>query len=80
MDNRRNLITIHVEAETEAKLEAKLYQIGLEIDKLPNVLSIYPKGSKVVAWLQIEKRHVELKAEPIKKTKAKKKTKKKAVK
>ena len=76
--NRRNLTLVYVKADNEAQLEAKLFELSLETLKTPDVLSIYPRGSSVYAWVRVESKHVQVTSTPVKK-KAKKKTKKKVI-
>lgn len=80
MENRRALNVVFISAENEDKLQTKLFDLSLETAKTPDVITIYPKGSKVYAWVKIESKYLEVKAskpeEKIKKKK-KKRTKKK---
>ena len=80
MDNRRDLVTVFMTAENETKLQAKLFELTLETAKANDIITIYPKGSNVIAWVRVEKKYIELGAgkteEPT--TKPVKKAKKKA--
>lgn len=81
MENRRDLRTVYVKAETEDKLQAKLFELELLTAKQAQVVSIYPRGSYVIAWVKVESKYLEYsdkEEEPKKATK--KKTRKKAVK
>jgi len=81
MDNRRDLVTVFMTAENETKLQAKLFELTLETAKANDIITIYPKGSNVIAWVRVEKKYIELgagkteeprpKAEPVKKAKKK---------
>lgn len=65
-----------MKAETEEKLEAKLFELSLETAKAPDVITIYRAGSMVVAWLRVETRHLQFSTKVENKI-TKKKTKKK---
>lgn len=83
MDNRRDLVTVFLKAENETKLQAKLFDLSLETAKVNDIISIYPKGSSVIAWVRVEKKYVEVSGKSpsdkvTKKISKKKKTKKKA--
>jgi len=85
MDNRRDLVTVFLKAENEQQLQAKLFELSLETTKANDIITIYPKGSSVVAWVRVDKKYIELassapKKEEVKSQVKKKKTKKKAVK
>jgi hypothetical protein len=73
MENRLGLTTIFISADNESQLQAKIFELSLETAKAANVIAIYPKGSKVYAWLKVESKYVELAASTP--TKVKKKTK-----
>jgi len=75
--NRRGLVTVFISADTETQLQAKLFDLTLDTDKEPLVVAIYPRGSKVIAWVKIEAKHVEL---AVSSQTNKKKTKKKVTK
>ena len=76
LENRLGLIIVHLKADNESQLQTKLFELGLETAKVPDVLAIYPKGSSIVAWVRVEKKYIELSGKEVKKA-AKKKTKKK---
>ncbi len=80
MENRIGLSTVFLSADNETKLQAKIFELSLETAKTADIISIYPRGSKVYAWVRIESKHVELAANEPKKSTKKKKTKKKVTK
>lgn len=76
MINNNGLLPKHIKADNEHKLEEILFNIALETKKDVHVITIYPKGSSVVAWIKLETKHLAMAPkEPVKK-KAAKKTKK----
>jgi hypothetical protein len=75
MENRLGLTTVFLSADNEHKLQLMLFDLNLETAKTADVITIYPKGSKVIAWVRVESKHVELAAGKL----AKKKTRKKKV-
>lgn len=77
MENRRALAVVSVKADTEEQLQAKLFELSLETAKAPDVITIYPRGSKVVAWVKVETKHIEVTTSASKKKVTKKKAKKK---
>lgn len=76
MENRLGLTTVFLKADTEEQLQAKLFDLTLETAKTADIITIYPRGSKVVAWVRVESKLVELAATQPKKKTTKKKTKK----
>lgn len=81
-----NLTPKYVTASTESELEDKLYALGEVTGKMPHLITIYPRGSKIIAWVMLDKREVstvpqqEAHKEISKKTTKKKTTKKKVTK
>jgi hypothetical protein len=75
MENRLGLTTVFLSADNEHKLQLAIYELSIETAKAVEVVAIYPKGSKVICWVRVESKYVELAAgKP-----AKKKTRKKKV-
>ena len=66
-DNRRNLVVVSIKAENENDLQAKLFDLSLETAKMPDIITIYPKGSYLYAWVRVERNLVELTSAPEKK-------------
>jgi len=76
MENRLGLTTVFLSADNEHQLQLKIYELSIETAKAVEVIAIYPKGSKVICWVRVESKYVQLAAatKPVKKkTKTKKK-------
>ena len=74
-----SLTPVPIRAENETKLQAKLVAIKQATNKMPHIISIYPRGSYVYAWVFIDEREIGAVPTPdIKKKTKKKVTKKKA--
>jgi len=73
-----SLTPVHFRADNEIELQKKFLELKAVTDKMPNVITIYPRGSYVYAWVYLDERQFSAapKSEPSKK-KTKKKTKKK---
>lgn len=75
--NRNDLVPVFIKADTEDQLQAKLFDISLDMAKDLQVISIYTRGSKVVAWLKVDRKLVEVTSIPKKEKVSKKKKAKK---
>lgn len=75
--NRRSIAIVHLKADNENEMQAKLFDLSLETSKAPDLVTIYRQGSKVIAWLKVETRHLSLSSETEKKVIKKKVNKKK---
>lgn len=64
---------VFLTADNETKLQAKFLELVIETQKAVEVIAIYPRGSKVVAWVRVESRHVSMGSTPEKKISKKKK-------
>ena len=73
MENRLGLTTVFLSADNESEMQVKLFQLSMETAKAVNVKAIYPRGSKIICWVQVESKYVELAAKSTKKKKTKKK-------
>ena len=73
MENRLGLTTVFISADNESQLQVKLFELSMEIAKTADVIAIYPRGSKVYAWVRVESKYVELAAGQPKKKPTKKK-------
>lgn len=68
-----NLTTKHIVANDESELEAKLQLLKEATNKMPHIINIYPKGSRVIAWVFVESTKVSAVPKPVKKKKVRKK-------
>jgi hypothetical protein len=81
MSETSRLLPTYIEATTEAKLQEKLTELKLATGKMPNIISIYPRGSKVYAWVHVDMKYLRsapTEDEQVLKKKTKKKRTKKA--
>ena len=73
-----SLTPVVIKAENEQKLQVKLSELKQVTNKMPNIISIYPRGSFVYAWVFIDERQIS--AAPKEELPKKKSTKKKKIK
>ena len=72
-----NLTPVSIKAENELELQKKFVALKEATEKMVNIITIYPRGSYVYAWVFLDERQIS--AAPISEPeKPKKKTKKKA--
>jgi len=56
--NRRDLIATFISANNEFELQKKLFELGIKTDKMPHIINIYVRASKVIAWVFVETKHL----------------------
>ena len=66
-----------ITANDEKELETKLDAIANEVKKMPHIISIYPKGSRVIAWVMLDLRDYSKVPQPTEQDAVKKKVSKK---
>lgn len=54
------LTPVHLRAENENELQKKIYELKSVTNKMPNVITIYPRGSYIYAWLFLDERQLGL--------------------
>lgn len=50
------ILNKHIQASTESELEQKLFKLQIQIGQKVEVISIYPRGSFVHAWIVIDQK------------------------
>lgn len=52
------LTPVHLRADNEYELQKKIYELKSHTQKMPNIITIYPRGSYVYAWLFLDERQL----------------------